>query len=634
MSKLRKTRASTDGHLPPTYYLDNFKHFRRYDTGNGLVTDLPVYRSDKIVAEFQGDKYQHCDHFVVDIYYTGHVIKTEFFDTRLTTCNVTSMPNNHKGKYTVRFVSPLGTDGPRIGEVVDRSDPMRPNPKSAEILHGAEERKAGIFDLTSSPGNRSGWDTSSKGLPPVIADATARERRQNVVEAGSEKLVAAPDSEDFWTTNRLLFKYLGYKLHQPGRKQNKTKNHLNSPAIMAATRISNGAVVQLKKISLSKHGNEITASVVEVIKIPKDESIVVLVFPNFLSLRDAKFETRDDIMEFLGQIFEELHLEQHQGGASPKAPKMSKLRKTGASTDGHLPPKYYLDNFEHSRRYDTANWLFRGYKYHKPCDPFAIDICYIGHMIKMEFIDVRLTSRNITTMSNNHKRKRNVDFMLALVTDMVQENPAARPTIGEVVERFDHMRLNLKSAEILNAEELKYTIRRSWLRRLWLRRFRPFRRTVSRAPHDYLDVDTENGWTAQRVGPREVAVFIPSSAQLPPPMSKPSISIFGSIAHFFRGLSSLRQANRDEVSRKPIYNRPPRTYIIDVPAPPNIVVHLRTGRSDKWDCRKCGEHLNTSRQFLRHTRSEHPDAYICGCAKLYDNASDLRFHRNDFCHWD
>ncbi|KAF8524253.1 hypothetical protein BU17DRAFT_84816 [Hysterangium stoloniferum] len=475
MSKLRKTRASTDGHLPPTYYLDNFKHFRRYDTGNGLVTDLPVYRSDKIVAEFQGDKYQHCDHFVVDIYYTGHVIKTEFFDTRLTTCNVTSMPNNHKGKYTVRFVSPLGTDGPRIGEVVDRSDPMRPNPKSAEILHGAEERKAGIFDLTSSPGNRSGWDTSSKGLPPVIADATARERRQNVVEAGSEKLVAAPDSEDFWTTNRLLFKYLGYKLHQPGRKQNKTKNHLNSPAIMAATRISNGAVVQLKKISLSKHGNEFSIAthfsskllasepqnhcipVVEVIKIPKDESIVVLVFPNFLSLRDAKFETRDDIMEFLGQIFE------------------------------------------------------------------------------MEFIDVRLTSRNITTMSNNHKRKRNVDFMLALVTDMVQENPAARPTIGEVVERFDHMRLNLKSAEILNAEELKYTIRRSWLRRLWLRRFRPFRRTVSRAPHDYLDVDTENGWTAQRVGPREVAVFIPSSAQLPPPMSKPSISIFGSMPTSFAG---------------------------------------------------------------------------------------------------
>ncbi|KAF8517443.1 hypothetical protein BU17DRAFT_12518, partial [Hysterangium stoloniferum] len=229
------------------------------------------------------------------------------------------------------------------------------------------------------------------------------------------------------------------------------------PAIMAATRISNGAVVQLKKISLSKHGNEFSIAthfsskllasepqnhcipVVEVIKIPKDKNIVVLVFPNFLSLRDAKFETRDDIMEFLGQIFEGIQFLHKNNVAHrnctlsnikvvhpPKAPKMSKLRKTGASTDGHLPPKYYLDNFEHSRRYDR---LFRGYKYHKPCDPFAIDICYIGHMIKMEFID----------------RKRNVDFMLALVTDMVQENPAARPTIGEVVERFDHMRLNLKS---------------------------------------------------------------------------------------------------------------------------------------------------------------------------------------------
>ncbi|KAF8527648.1 hypothetical protein BU17DRAFT_39570, partial [Hysterangium stoloniferum] len=239
--------------------------------------------------------------------------------------------------------------------------------------------------------------------------------------------------------------------------------------IMAATRISNGAVVQLKKISLSKHGNEFSIAthfsskllasepqnhcipVVEVIKIPKDESIVVLVFPNFLSLRDAKFETRDDIMEFLGQIFEGIQF-LHKNNVAHRwcIPQGSKKCPNCVRREHRLMDiclrKYYLDNFEHSRRYDTANWLFRGYKYHKPCDPFAIDICYIGHMIKMEFID----------------RKRNVDFMLALVTDMVQENPAARPTIGEVVERFDHMRLNLKSAEILNAEELKYTIRRSW----------------------------------------------------------------------------------------------------------------------------------------------------------------------------
>ncbi|KAF8507365.1 hypothetical protein BU17DRAFT_9249, partial [Hysterangium stoloniferum] len=247
------------------------------------------------------------------------------------------------------------------------------------------------------------------------------------------------------------------------------------PAIMAATRISNGAVVQLKKISLPKHDDEYSIAtyfssellasepqnhcipVVEVIKIPKDESIVVLVFPNFQSLRDAKFETRDDSMEFLGQIFEGIQFLHKNNVAHrnctlsnikvvhpPKAPKMSKLRKTGASTDGHLPPKYYLDNFEHSRRYDTGNELvtdlpvygadktvpeFQGDKYHEPSDPFAVDIYYIGHMIETEFID----------------RKRNVDFMLPLVTDMVQENPAARPTIGEVVERFDHMRLNLKS---------------------------------------------------------------------------------------------------------------------------------------------------------------------------------------------
>ncbi|KAF8517365.1 hypothetical protein BU17DRAFT_66934 [Hysterangium stoloniferum] len=120
-----------------------------------------------------------------------------------------------------------------------------------------EEWQAEIIDLTSFPGNKSGWETESEGLPPVVADATAPESGQHVVQAGSEKLVAALDSE----ASELL--------------ASEPQNHC--------------------------------IPVFEVIEIPKDESIIVLVFPNFLPLLDVKFETRDDSMEFLRQIFEELY---------------------------------------------------------------------------------------------------------------------------------------------------------------------------------------------------------------------------------------------------------------------------------------------------------------------------------------
>ncbi|KAF8524254.1 hypothetical protein BU17DRAFT_81899 [Hysterangium stoloniferum] len=100
------------------------------------------------------------------------------------------------------------------------------------------EWEAEIIDLTSFPGNKSGWETESKGLPPVVADATAPESGRDVVEAGSEKLVAALDCE----ASELL--------------ASEPQNHC--------------------------------IPVFEVIEIPKDESIVVLVLPNFPRLLECE----------------------------------------------------------------------------------------------------------------------------------------------------------------------------------------------------------------------------------------------------------------------------------------------------------------------------------------------------------
>jgi len=109
-------------------------------------------------------------------------------------------------------------------------------------------------------------------------------------------------------------------------------------------------------------------------------------------------------------------------------------------TRSRCPPKYYLTDFGLSRRYDPKDGPPLEYpilggdktvpefqKSIKPCDPFPTDIYYAGNLIR-EYI---------------FKEYRGMHFMKSLVADMVQDDPAKRPTIDQVITRFDVIRKKL-----------------------------------------------------------------------------------------------------------------------------------------------------------------------------------------------
>ncbi|KAF8500107.1 hypothetical protein JB92DRAFT_2979397 [Gautieria morchelliformis] len=91
------------------------------------------------------------------------------------------------------------------------------------------------------------------------------------------------------------------------------------------------------------------------------------------------------------------------------------------------PPKYLLIDFALPtldlpvRGIDRTAPEVQGDKYNELSNPFATDIYYLGNMIKMQFVDVRF----------------GFDFMVPLITDMTQEEPSKRPSIDEVVARFE-----------------------------------------------------------------------------------------------------------------------------------------------------------------------------------------------------
>jgi len=114
------------------------------------------------------------------------------------------------------------------------------------------------------------------------------------------------------------------------------------------------------------------------------------------------------------------------------------------------PVKYYFIDFGLSRRYNPADGpplelpIIGGDKSVPefrdpvgPLDPFPTDVYYLGNMIRREFLDgfpeMYLEGRH------------GFDFMRPLVQDMVQDDPAKRPTMDEVVTRFEAIQKGLSS---------------------------------------------------------------------------------------------------------------------------------------------------------------------------------------------
>lgn len=103
-----------------------------------------------------------------------------------------------------------------------------------------------------------------------------------------------------------------------------------------------------------------------------------------------------------------------------------------------------------------------------PCDPFAVDVYCMGNSIREDYLDVRtlfvilcsfLLTNNLKGDDILEKAKKGFDFMRELVNDMTNPDPGKRPSMTEVVSRFEDIvkRLDdkqLRSPVLNNDEDL------------------------------------------------------------------------------------------------------------------------------------------------------------------------------------
>ncbi|KAF8508794.1 kinase-like domain-containing protein [Gautieria morchelliformis] len=247
--------------------------------------------------------------------------------------------------------------------------------------------------------------------------------------------------------------------------------------VMDATRMSDGETVTLKRIVKYKESDEVgigkffsseplasdpknhCVPLLDVLEVPEYEGMVLLVMPILRPFNDPKIWTFGEAVEFFRQAFEGIqfmhkHHYAHRdctgrnimmdarklypNGFHPIDIDFDYKRDRFARhwTRTERPPKYLLIDFGLSRFYDPKHGPpldlpvrgidriapeVQGDKYNELSNPFATDIYYAGNMIQMEFVDVRF----------------GFDFMVPLITDMTQEEPSKRPSIDEVVTRFE-----------------------------------------------------------------------------------------------------------------------------------------------------------------------------------------------------
>ncbi|TFK64546.1 hypothetical protein BDN72DRAFT_963120 [Pluteus cervinus] len=271
---------------------------------------------------------------------------------------------------------------------------------------------------------------------------------------------------------------------------------LTTGNLIDAIRAADNGVVMLKKISRSVHPYEVELTamwtephlvnhphnhcvrLIEVLTPPDDSDIAIIVLPLFRRLFRPEFQTVGEVVEFFRQAFEGLkfihencvaHRDCNETNIMMDASAMypegwhlihqnlapgalsfvhHKVAKRFTRTE--KPPKYYFIDFGISRRYDASDIspiedIIRGGDKSPPefenstfrCNPFPTDVFYLGNVIRLFFLDGWPDRRK----PGYH----GIGFMRALVEEMVHEDPTKRPTMNEVVHRFNEILRRLSS---------------------------------------------------------------------------------------------------------------------------------------------------------------------------------------------
>ncbi|KAJ6447743.1 hypothetical protein C8R47DRAFT_1171746 [Mycena vitilis] len=263
--------------------------------------------------------------------------------------------------------------------------------------------------------------------------------------------------------------------------------------LMDARRISDDKWVMLKRVSNTIHPHEVDIAtffsspphsdhprnhcipILGVLRDPDDAEHQIIVMPHCMAMYRPGFDTVGEVVDCLGQLFEGLqfihenfvahrdcqymNIVQDPTGLFPQGfhplePWMDRRleRASRHTTRTQCWPRFYFIDFGLSRRYDPQagppleDVIFAGDRtppeHARPaCNPFPTDVYFLGNLLKGQFLYVGMP----WTTGSARKLHKPLAFLQSLAEDMTQEDPAARPTIGEVVWRFEELRRGLSS---------------------------------------------------------------------------------------------------------------------------------------------------------------------------------------------
>jgi len=294
------------------------------------------------------------------------------------------------------------------------------------------------------------------------------------------------------------------------------------PGIMDATRISDDKLVTVKKISKSTHPFEADIAqllsspplstdphnhcvpIYDVLQCPDEDDTQLLAMPILRQYDDPRMDSIGEAVDFFHQIFEGLQFMHSHHVAhrdcmalnimlepSKMYPRMYHPLATLRNRDfkgtakyysrTERPSKYYFIDFGLARKYNPEDGPprevpihggdrtvpeFEGSDGNEPKDPFPTDVYYLGNLIRQNFL----------------QKYRGFDFMETLVTDMTHEDPAKRPTIDVVVERFVEIRRGLSSWKLRARLAKKHDSAARWMFFEFIHIFRTASYVVRRLP--------------------------------------------------------------------------------------------------------------------------------------------------------
>ncbi|KAJ7100959.1 hypothetical protein B0H15DRAFT_899862 [Mycena belliarum] len=295
--------------------------------------------------------------------------------------------------------------------------------------------------------------------------------------------------------------------------------------VIDTVRLKDGVDVAIKKVITQKHPNEVNIAtfltsltndptnhcvpLLDVLYPPILPGTQLLILPLLRTHSSPNFDTIGECVDFFRQIFEGIHfmhrnLVAHRDccstnimmdgqrlypyGCHPQFRERSEdlLKPAKHLTRTQAPPRYIIIDFgisvqfqpEESPRHaipikggDDTVPEFEGSGADFPRDPFPTDVYFLGNLIRQEFLDDHAHG---PLTFGAHFGREGFEFMRPLVSDMIRVNPEERPTMDEVVARFETIVAGLSTWKLRSRARGKeeYTILslpkiiRHWYRRV------------------------------------------------------------------------------------------------------------------------------------------------------------------------